>query len=166
MNNYKIRSVVSGDDKELAYIQVESWKEAYKDIVPQEYLQNFLDIEYVSSIYKRLLDSNKGNGYVMEVEGRSHCIAYWDRARESDSHEMAEIICIHSLPSNWRRGYGKKMMDKLLSEIKKQGYSKVILWVFQDNVRACSFYEACGFRRTGESKESMKTIEISYIREV
>ena len=35
MNNYKIRSVVSGDDKELAYIQVESWKEAYKDIVPQ-----------------------------------------------------------------------------------------------------------------------------------
>ena len=166
MNNYEIRKVKKDDDKKLAFIQVESWKKAYSSIVPQEHLRKFLDNDYVSSIYRRLLDNHKGNGYIMKVDGQYHCIAYWDKARDSITDDTAEIICIHSLPNNWRRGYGSIMMQKLLHDMKEQGYSKVVLWVFRDNERACSFYEACGFRKTGESKESMGAIEISYIRDL
>ena len=43
---------------------------------PQEYLEKFLDIDYVTAIYERLLLNNKGNGYVMDIEGHSHCIAF------------------------------------------------------------------------------------------
>lgn len=70
--------------------------------LPQEYLEKFLDIDYVTAIYERLLLNNKGNGYVMDIEGHSHCIAFWDKARNFDLNDMAEIICIHSLPNNWR----------------------------------------------------------------
>lgn len=165
MANYEIRRARKGDSKTLAFIQVESWKEAYSDIIPKEHLKKFLDVDYVTSIYEKLLINNKGNGYIMNVDGNSHCIAYWDKARNSSVADTAEIICIHSLPSNWRKGYGKIMMEKLLSDIKLQGYSKTTLWVFKENKQACLFYEACGFKKTGESKESLGVIEISYIKE-
>ncbi len=166
MSNCDIRRVKKGDSAILAYIQVASWKQAYSHIIPQEYLEKFLDIDYVTSIYERLLSNNTGNGYIMYIEGHSHCIAYWDKARNFDLNDMAEIICIHSLPNNWRKGYGTIMMDKMLYDIKLQGYTKVILWVFKDNEPARSFYEACGFKETGECKESLGAIEISYIKEL
>lgn len=102
----------------------------------------------------------------MDVEGHCHGIASWDKARNYDLNETAEIICIHSLSNNWRKGYGRIMMDKMLYDIKLQGYTKVILWVFKDNKRAHSFYEACGFKETGECKESLVAVEVSYIREL
>lgn len=166
MSNCEIRRVKKGDSTVLANIQVASWQQAHSQIIPQEYLDKFLDVDYVTVIYERLLLNNKGNGYIMDVEGCSHCIAFWDKARNCDLSNVAEIICIHSLPNNWRKGYGKMMMDKMLYDIKLQGYTKVILWVFEKNERARSFYEACGFKETGESKESLGAIEISYIKEL
>ena len=35
-------------------------------------------------MYKKILDENKGNGYILEMDGTPHCIAWWDAAREKD----------------------------------------------------------------------------------
>ncbi|WP_419496194.1 GNAT family N-acetyltransferase [Faecousia sp.] len=43
----------------------------------------------------------------------------------------AELICIHSLPENWHKGYGRQMMNRVLKDIKENGYSEVFLWVFR-----------------------------------
>lgn len=164
MSNYEIRKVKKGDSTTLADIQVRSWREAFSHIIPPEFIEKFLDIDYVSGIYERLLKENKGNGYIMEVEGHSHCIAYWDKARNFDTNDMAELICIHSLPDNWRKGYGKIMMERVLCDISLQGYTKVVLWVFKENERARLFYEACGFEETDECKESLGATEMLYMK--
>ena len=31
----------------------------------------------------------------------------------------AELICIHSLQDNWRKGYGSKMMEQILRDMEK-----------------------------------------------
>lgn len=56
-----IRRAEKGDEKSLAYIQTESWKEAFKGIVPAELLLK-----------------------CTELDGTPHCIAWWDAAREKD----------------------------------------------------------------------------------
>ena len=94
------------------------------------------------------LDENKGNGYLLSVDGNPHCIAYWDAARDVEFTGKAELICIHSLPDNWHKGYGSQMMDRVLKDIKEAGCSEVVLWVFRDNLRARAFYEANGFTLT------------------
>lgn len=43
----------------------------------------------------------------------------------------AELICIHSLQDNWRKGYGSKMMEQILSDMEKAGYAHALLWVFE-----------------------------------
>ena len=36
------------------------------------------------------------------------------------------------------------MMERVLADVKAAGYTKLLLWVFTDNVRAIRFYEAQG----------------------
>ena len=100
-------------------------------------------------MYKKLLEADKGNGYILEVEEKPHCIAYWDATREADMPGYAELICIHSLQDNWHKGYGSKMIDKIFTDVKKAGYSKMMLWVFTENNRAIDFYESKGFVGVG-----------------
>ena len=78
--------------------------------------------------------------------------------------DYAEIICIHSLPDNWRKGFGSKMMDRLLADIAQAGFKKVMLWVFVENTRARAFYETKGFRPTNKIKPSFGTMEICYVK--
>ena len=53
-------------------------------------------------------------------------------------------------------------MDFVLTDIKKAGYSEVILWVFRDNLRARAFYEAKGFMLKGIAKQAFDTEEVLY----
>lgn len=160
--NCEIRKAKSGDESTLAYIQTESWKSAFKDILPTDVLEKCTQIEKATAMYKRLLEQNVGNGYILSVEGKPHCIAWWDATREADMPGYAELICIHSLPDNWHKGYGSKMMQRVLGDIQAAGYQKVMLWVFEANARARSFYEAHGFAFEGRIKPNIEPKEICY----
>ncbi len=157
-----IRKVQQGDANSLAYIQTESWKAAFDEILDAETLKKCTDINRATAMYQRLLDENKGNGYLLSVDGNPHCIAYWDAARDAELTGKAELICIHSLPENWHKGYGSQMMDHVLKDIMEAGYSEVVLWVFRENLRARAFYEAKGFALTVISKPAFDTEEILY----
>ena len=161
-----IRKVKQGDASDLAYIQTESWKAAFASILEAETLTKCTNIEHAAAMYQRLLDENKGNGYLLTVDGKPHCIAYWDAARDAAFAGKAELICIHSLPGNWRKGFGSQMMDQVLMDIKQAGFPEVVLWVFRDNQRARAFYEAKGFRLTDISKPAFDTEEILYSKEL
>ncbi len=160
--SFQIRTVQPGDAPVLAHIQTSSWRSAFKNIITDDDLGRLTDLGKVTAMYSRLLEEKKGHGYIGEVEGKAHCIAYWDKARDTDLSDCAEIICIHSLPDNWRRGYGSQMMDRLLSDISAAGYEKAILWVFTENQRARAFYEAKGFTATDHVKAALGTEEICY----
>ena len=157
-----IRKVQQGDANALAYIQTESWRAAFAGILDTETLTKCTNIDRATAMYQRLLDENKGNGYLLSVDGTPHCIAYWDAARDTEFAGKAELICIHSLPGNWHKGYGSQMMDRVLKDIKEAGFSEVVLWVFRDNLRARAFYEAKGFRLTDTSKAAFNTEEVLY----
>lgn len=163
---YVIRKVRAGDEVHLAYIQTKSWKAAFQDILSEEILQRTTEISRATAMYKRLLDAHIGNGYILEVDGASHCIAWWDKARDDDVPDHAELICIHSLPDNWGKGYGTKMMEEVLGDIRAAGYTKVMLWVFTGNDRARRFYEAQGFVTYGKTKPCFETQEIRYERDL
>jgi ribosomal protein S18 acetylase RimI-like enzyme len=151
-----------GDEAAFAYVQTESWKEAFKSILPEDVLKKYTDLDRVAANYKRLIDAKKGNGYILEIDGKAHCIAYWDKTREADMPGVAEIICIHSLQGNWGKGYGSRMMDRLLEDIASAGYADVMLWVFAENERARKFYEAKGFVSTGKTQPAFDSVEICY----
>ena len=161
-----IRKVTSGDERILAYVQTESWKAAFKDLIPEDVLIRTTDLNKATAMYQKLLELGKGNGYILEIDGKPHCIAWWDASREKDMAGFAELICIHSLKDNWHKGYGKMMMKQILDDIKSSGYSKVMLWVFDNNLRAIKFYEAHGFAASGRKQPALGAVEEMYIKEI
>lgn len=159
-----IRKVSLGDEGQLAYIQIESWKAAFGDILDQATLDQYTEFKRIEDMYRQLLEEHTGNGYILELDHQAHCMAWWDQARDSDKLGKAELICLHSLPNNWGKGYGSLMMSKVLQEIREAGYDQVILWVFAENDRARRFYQHHGFSETGESKRSWDCQELCYLR--
>ena len=162
----QIRKVQIGDEKSLAYIQTESWKAAFKKIVPTDLLLECTQMERAIAMYKRLLEEQKGNGYILEVDGTPHCIAYWDATREKDMTGFAELICIHSLKDGWHKGFGSLMMKQILDDVKDAGYSKIMLWVFDNNIPAIKFYEKHGFIASGNKRSALGAVEEMYIKEL
>ena len=159
---YTIEPVKPGDEEILAYIQTESWKAGFKDILSAETLEQCTQLAKATTMYRRLLEQNIGNGYLLRVENEPHCMAWWGETREKDMPGYAELICIHSLQNRWRKGYGRKMMERVLRDIKNAGYSKVMLWVFEENTRARAFYEDLGFAANGKSKNHFEATELCY----
>lgn len=160
--NVFIRRVQAGDESALAYIQTESWKAAFRDILDKDTLDKCTNIGQVTGMYKKLLEEKRGNGYILTLDGQPHCIAWWDAARGTNLYGKAKLTCIHSLPHNWHKGYGGLMMDRVLADIKGAGFSEVVLWVFYDNIRARTFYETKGFCATEYLKHGLGTQEICY----
>ena len=163
---YEIRRVKQGDAEALGAVQTASWKAAFRGILSEEMLEKLTDPQKAAVMYRRLLADGTGNGYIGEINGKAHCIAYWDKARDADMPQYAEIICIHRLPDNWRKGYGGQMMDRLLADIAQAGFDKVMLWVFTENARARAFYEAKGFCSTDKIQPAFGTTEICYVKEL
>ncbi|MBC5628970.1 N-acetyltransferase [Clostridium sp. NSJ-6] len=161
-----IRKVDAGDANTLAYIQTESWKSAFNRILSKEDLDKYTDVNRAIELYNMLLSENIGNGFILTIDEKPHCIAYWDKTRDDEMEGYSEIICIHSLCDNWGKGYGTVMMNYILRDIKNAGFSKVMLWVFKENNRARKFYENQGFVLTEKSKKFSNAIEVMYCKDL
>lgn len=164
VDNIQIRKVQIGDEKILAYIQTESWRKAFKNIISKKEMEQYADINKAEEMYEYLLSNNIGNGNLLFINNKPHCIAFWDKIREEDMDGYAELICIHSLEDNWGKGYGSMMMEHILKDISAVGFEKVMLWVFEENTRARRFYEKHGFVKTDKKKMFGNAVEVMYCR--
>jgi len=113
--------------EKLTSLYTESWKSAFKKILSKEDLEKYTNIDKAIEIYKMLLNKSIGNGFILTIDEIPHCMAYWDKARDEEMEGYAEIIFIHSLCTNWGKGYGTTMMNYILREIKNEGFNKVML---------------------------------------
>ena len=66
----------------------------------------------------------------------SFCKSRWEKYSE-----YGEIVSIYFLPDYIGKGYGRLLLNKCIKELKQCGFSKVLLWVLEDNHRARKFYE-------------------------
>ena len=55
-------------------------------------------------------------------------------------------------------------MERVLADIKKAGYEKLVLWVFEGNTRAIRFYESLGFEPSGRKRPALGAVEEMYSR--
>jgi len=137
----EIRFMTSDDDRrEISGIYEQSWKYAYKDIIPQEYLDSIPVGRWANG-----LDNTGRYNLVAEENGRlvgtsCFCGSRWERYKD-----YGEIVSIYLLPEYVGKGSGKILLKRCIDELKKLGYNKILLWVLEENYRARRFYEKNGF---------------------
>ncbi|MCH5349075.1 MAG: GNAT family N-acetyltransferase [Oscillospiraceae bacterium] len=162
----EIRPITSSDDRLLiSNIYEESWKFAYKNIIPQSYLDSIPAGRWASGINKEGM-----HNFVVVQNGQyigTSCIC---RSRFPELPDFGEIVSIYLLPEYIGKGYGKRLLDAVVSQLKEIGFNDIFLWVLEENSHARRFYEKAGFSESGRHMDinigGKELREIQYIRHI
>ena len=140
----EIRYITPSDDRlAISKIYEESWKHAYKGIIPQEYLNSIPEGRWSKSF-----DIPGWKTLVCIVDGKYIGTSSFCKSRFEQFPDCGEIISIYFLPEYMGKGYGKKLLETSILELNKLGFDELFLWVLDDNITAKNFYEHLGFVQT------------------
>jgi len=143
----KIRYATQSDLKVIASIHSESWKNAYSDVLPAEFLAGQIDRDFERH-WNETQIQNGDIVLVAEENSLMGFVAVWCRP-------IPFIDNLHVRPSQRSKKIGSALMKAVAKELIKAGHSTAYLWVFESNEKAIRFYERLG----GVQKEkSMKTL--------
>ena len=163
MMEFQIRRATYNDLVSLATIQTHSWKSAFNDILSNNTLNKYTDLDKCVKVLENVYKSNNGYLYIASINEKPCAELFWRIGTEFE--QSAEIVALHSIPESWGCGVGKAIMDKAINDIFDNGLKTVYLWVFEQNKRARRFYEKYGFVADGASHISIydKAVEVRYI---
>ena len=133
----------------LGHIQVTSWRSAFRNIAPDEYLDHQVSESNQAEDWKEILSDNGQIVFVAETENR--LVGYaWAHKEDDESIQWdSELISMHLLPEYKRQGIGRKAFAAVAQQLKEQGCKSVYLWVLEDNHPSRRFYEALGGQLAG-----------------
>jgi ribosomal protein S18 acetylase RimI-like enzyme len=144
MLNLEIRYITESDDRlAISKVYEESWKYAYKGIVPQDYLDSIPEGQWASH-----MEQEDRKNLVMVQNGIIIGTSGFGKSRMEEMDGFGEIISLYFLTDYMGNGYGRLLLQTVVEELKKMGFDKVFLWVLEENRNARDFYEKCGFVQT------------------
>ena len=150
MEHTNIRLATVEDAKTIANIVNAAWKTAYAGIVPQSYLDSLEDIPRAQRLAEGLERSLDLRYYLFEENGVPVGAASLHPTHDEGLADTAEFTFFYFLPTVWRRGYGRMLLDRLKTDARALGYRQICCWVLEENSRAIAFYESQGMLRDGK----------------
>jgi GNAT superfamily N-acetyltransferase len=153
-----IRRAHPADARAVAVVHVRSWQAAYRDLMPQDFLDR-LDPDQRSERWRRsLAESAWPRCGVLLAEESGHVVGFARlcpcRDDDLDSEAVGEVAAIYLLPEAWGRGHGRQLMTAALATLGAAGYREAALWVFDANQRARGFYHDGGWAADGAVRQA------------
>lgn len=162
-----VRAATSADVEAIARVHVESWRSAYRGLLPDDYLDG-LSVERRTEVWRRLVaDVGDDRGVlVLDDQGIVVGFSHYAQSRDDDADLRAgEVTSTYLLASHWRRSGGSQLLEAALGRLRDAGCHRAALWVLEGNERASAFYEAHGWVADGSSKvDNRGTVELHETR--
>lgn len=152
-----VRRAGLADAAAIAEFQTECWREAYRGLVPQDYL----DRVGVADRLQRWRDRLAGRREVAlaELDGTVVGVVSWSPGQEPDA-PARELKSLYVAAAHRGTGLAARLLERAV------GSGPAYLWVFEGNPRAQAFYGRNGFcydrRRTVDPDTGLS--ERLYIR--
>lgn len=152
----------------VARVHVRSWQAAYRNLLPDDYLNRLRPEERAQRYTFGSPDPREPATIVAAQEGAIYGFAATAPARESDALDGGELCALYVDPDWWGCGVGAALVSDARARLFGLGFRFAILWVLVGNVRAERFYridrwESDGLRRT-ESVWGVTVDEVRYRR--
>lgn len=155
-----IRPAVCADADELARIQVETWRTAYRGMLSDEYLGS-LQIGPRIRWWERFIRG----GATVHVAERAKSLVGFCSVGASDDEGWGEVFAIYVHPSQWDEGHGRRLLEAGVETLRDEGFSRALLWVLAANDRARAFYEGQGWRIAKPFRvEEIGGVQVSEVR--
>ncbi|MBI5591725.1 MAG: GNAT family N-acetyltransferase [Deltaproteobacteria bacterium] len=137
----------------IARVHVNSWRAAYRGLVPDDRLAK-LDYFRGAEAFRKSILEGKEDFYVAEEKGDVIGFLAIGACPDPDVDQKItrEVLAIYLAPEFWRKGIGGALYREGEGFLRSRGYLRVVLWAFKDNERAQRFYEAVGFLADGATR--------------
>lgn len=156
-----IRPAKIEDSKAIARVQVDSYRSAYRGILPQSYLNQFTYEAQAQDWRDYFDDKDDAILYIVELD-RSEIVAY-TLAKigpcEIDPFE-SELVALHVIPSCQRKGFGRQLIYAAVNQIRIKGCRSMMLWVLAENPSR-RFYGRLGGHLIGQRQISLGEGDLS-----
>jgi ribosomal protein S18 acetylase RimI-like enzyme len=121
------------------------WPETYGGILNEAQIHHMLDLFYSHESLKKQFDEH--HVFLLALmNAETVGFASYSHANTAGAFKVHKLY-VH--PMLHGKGFGKKLLDRIVRDVKQLGASKLILNVNRHN-RAIAFYERYGFRITGQ----------------
>jgi L-amino acid N-acyltransferase YncA len=142
MDGVTIRPGREADAEGIANVHSTSWRNSYRGIVPQSYL----DEMHPEKTIERWRDAAAGkilgvHLLVAEEAGKVIGFETYGPAREPAFGYLGELYAAYFLPEAMGKGLGTDMMKTVVRDLSAQGLKDMIVWVMETNERGRRFYE-------------------------
>jgi ribosomal protein S18 acetylase RimI-like enzyme len=163
--SFKIRRAAIQDAAELAYIRINAWNEAYRELLPPQTLEEATRFEDNYVMYQKEILKPGHTLHVALYNNIPIGVFSLEKTEDKDlSEETCELKEIYFLPQYWNKGLGKRTYKSIRKIIKMRGFTNVSCWVYERNTRARHFFETLGFSLEGSKRITEIGIPIEEIR--
>ncbi|MFX1337620.1 MAG: GNAT family N-acetyltransferase [Promethearchaeota archaeon] len=140
-----IRKAKKSDLNGIIRVNVETWKTAYKGVVPNKYIEAF-DIRTQNKGWQNQLMKMVEENIFLIAENKKNEIvgfAIGGVERTKNPNYKGELMGIYILKEYQRKGIGKALTKKIVEELIKMDINNMLLWVLESNPYR-AFYDLLG----------------------
>ena len=163
----RIRAASRADAGPISRVHVDSWRTTYEGIVPAEYLKG-LSYRDRESRWNEILTTGLPASRIFVAATESGGVvgfAHGGPEREGNATYRGELYVIYLVQEHQNRGLGRQLVSTVAQSLLLDGLSSILVWVLDDNRRACRFYESMGGERFGRKTVAVggrDLVEVSY----
>jgi ribosomal protein S18 acetylase RimI-like enzyme len=151
----EIRAVRLEDAAAVARVQVASWREAYRQLFPDEVLAGLSEAARAER-WTRILSEAAPRHQMWVLDEGAGIVGFAstgpNRNEELLAEGAGELWAIYLHPDTFGRRLGVPLLERAVQGMRDDGFSFATLWVLEGNARARRFYEREGWEHDGAIK--------------
>ena len=162
---WRIRRADESDAAAIATVHVQSWIDAYSDLLPADEFATRTQSVREEQWVERLVDDD----FVVSVAesptlGVVGFVSVSSSGDDDLTETTGELAGLYLVRTAWGDGLGRKMLGVGVDCLARRGFSDASLWVLRDNGRARGFYEAHGWSADGAAKDCFGGVTAPAVR--
>lgn len=162
-----VREATVADSAGIARVRIETWRTAYRGLVPQEVLDR-LNVERETILRIERWDEHHAHAgahdLVAVADSEVVGWAFAGPARDPDPPATAELYAIYAIAERWSRGVGHALLAEVERRLIADGHEGAYLWMLDGNARAAAFYESHGWHADSGRKVEEGMHEVRRVR--
>jgi len=143
---YTIRKATPSDARSIAGVYVDSWRNTYAGLLPDELLVGLDTSDHECRWWRHVLARRSDNHAAFVAEASGHGVigfASGGPARDNQIECYGEVYTLYVLDEHHGFGLGKRLFTTIVAQLVEGQGSSLIVWVLLGNP-ARFFYEALG----------------------
>lgn len=129
-----IRLATKDDAKAIAGVRILSWRQAFKNIIPDSYLDN-MSMDDSVHLWTQILSASTDAActFVVEVDGKILGFASGMTLADNAQGFDAELTGIYVLPEIQGEGVGRRLVNRVMTTLSTAGARNMIAWILAQN---------------------------------